>query len=582
LTRSFPHKLYRVGGITLVVLAGVFALLGEIFSRHYKALIVERLPALSAKATDSLYHITIEDIRINIITRGVTVYGLRMQADLDVLQRRRAQGRPPRVILDVNVPVAHIGGVRWKDLSTERALRCRFVAFERPKIRVQVMREWEKPEPRRTSRRDIEQVAARRIIISDPELDVRYSYGGDGFIVQSQGGRIEAEDWNFHPGRPFDSTRFFAAARASVELRNVRYTYPDALYRYDMDRISFDTRSSGGLILGMHIRPGMSYDSVYQRLGFRRDIYDCRLPVAALHGLNWQHLLTHHELLAKSLDLDTPEVSIYLSKRPPVNNMVAGPALFPHQRLLKMNLPLGIDAINISDGTVRYTEQHAATGLTGSLEFNYLRGVIAHVSNRPADIAQHPEARAALFCKFMHRSDMAGILDLRLADTTGAFRLNGRVRNLSASQIRPAVNAMAVADIASLDMVDGRLQIAGNRDSSWGTFAIRYNKLKVRLQKWDADDSDVHSRVLLSFLANKLLLYQENPAPGEPLRVVTTQVPRGNIRSFFLMLWRNIYQACAKTAIREAGAYDIVKRKVANKGKPKQRFFKGLFKKRRR
>lgn len=565
-----------------MVLAGVFALLGELFSRHYKQLIVERLPVLSAKATDSLYHITIEDIRINILTRGVTVYGLKLKADLDVLKRRRAAGRPPNVLLDVEVPIAHIGGVKWKDLRDEKALRCRFVALEKPKIRVQIMPEWERRIPETAREREIRQVSARRVIINEPVLDIRYSYGDDGLAVQTKGGKIEAGDWDFHPGQAFDTGRFFAAGWASIQLKQIRYTYPRALYRYTMNSIAFDTRSNDGKIVGLMVGPAMSYDSVYQRLGFRQDIYECRLPVVELKDLNWKHLLNRHELLARTMNLDTPEIGIHLSKRPPVNVALLERAPFPHQRLLQMGLPLRIDVINVTNGTISYSEQHAATGVTGQLEFNYVKGAIANVSNRPKDIAKRPVARAALVCKFMHRSDMAVVLDMGLDDTTGRFDLRGRVRNLGASQIRPAVNAMAVVDLMGLNMKDARVQIAGDQDSSWGRFAIEYDDLKLRLKKFDSDDSDVHSRFFLSFLANKILLHQSNPEPGGHLRVVETEVARGNIRSFFLVLWRNVYQACGKTAIREDGAYDIVKRKAANKGKPKTKFFKGLFPKRRR
>ena len=125
----FPHKTYRIAGISLVVIVGALAIIGEQFSRHYKGLILARLPALSAKATDSLYDITVQDIRINICTRAVTVHGLRMAVNIDVLQRRRAEGRPPHVLLDVTVPEAHITGVKWKDLSAEGSLSCRSVMY---------------------------------------------------------------------------------------------------------------------------------------------------------------------------------------------------------------------------------------------------------------------------------------------------------------------------------------------------------------------------------------------------------------------------------------------------------------------
>ena len=563
--------------LLLIIVAGI----GESFSWHYKRLILSRLPALSAKATDSLYDVTVQDIRINIFTRAVTVHGLRMSANLDVLQRRRDEGRPPHVVLDVTVPEAHITGVKWNDLAAEKSLSCRSVHFYKPEIRVQIMPEWEQPDgPRPRHTPTINQVSAQRIAIDDPQFDVRYGYGEGAFSVQTGGGYIRARDWHFYPHHRFDATRFFGAASADISLTNATYTYPGTLYRYTMRGIRFNTQDSSGAISGLHIAPAMSYEAFYNIVGHRRNIYECYLPEVQVHGLAWRTLLAQHALNMERMDLANADLAIYLSKRPPVAEHMH-PAYFPQQWLQRVTLPLNIRNINLWDGSVRYSETNAKTGETGTLLFNYLRGGIYNVTNRADVITKMPVCRSYMSAKFMYKTDMAAIIDLALNGKRGGFAINGRVRNLDAEQIRAPVQAMAIANVASLHIPDATVHIAGNADSSWGRFAIQYHALRVKLQKWNAGDSDVHSRVLLSFLANKILLYRDNPMPGEGLRTVTTGVARGQVRSLFLLVWKNIFQACTLTAIRDEGALDMVKRRAANKGKPKQKFFKNLFPKRR-
>jgi hypothetical protein len=427
----------------------------------------------------------------------------------------------------------------------------------------------------------IRSVHAQQILIEEPLLDVRYSYGEEGFFIQATGGRIKARDCDFHPHEPFDTARFFAAREAEVSLTGVTYTYPGTLYDYSMSGIRFNTGTGTGVIEGLRIRPAMSYEEMYARIGHRRDIYECHLPTVTLEGLDWRRLLASHALVAERLDIDDAELFIHLSKRPPVSPDIKL-GYYPHQWLQRLGMPLSIQNINIWDGTVSYSETNGKTGVTGALVFNYLRGGIYNVTNRPEDIAQVPVCRTLISGKFMHRTDIAAIIDLALNSRKGAFSLNGRVRNLDAAQIREPVRAMAIADVTSLRIPDAVIHIAGDEDSTWGRFSIRYNDLKLKLKKWNDVDSDVHSRVFLTFLANKLLLYSDNPMPGEQLRSVVTGVPRGEIRSFFPILWKNIFQACMLTAIRDEGAFDIVKRKAANKGKPKRKFFKGLFPKRTR
>jgi hypothetical protein len=231
---------------------------------------------------------------------------------------------------------------------------------------------------------------------------------------------------------------------------------------------------------------------------------------------------------------------------------------------------------------VTYSELNGKTSATGTLDFSYLRGNITNVTNMPGVISQRSECNVYLQGKLAHRADVASVIRFPLQSKKGAFSLACRLKGLNASDIRGAVQAMAIADIKSLNLKDANVRMVGNEDSAWGTATILYDKLRVKLQRWNADDSDVHNRVLLTFLANKILLYESNPIPGEQIRTVAIGLPRGNIRSFFQVVWKGLFQAGIRTALREEGAYDLVQRRQAAKGKPKKRFFKNLFPKRKR
>lgn len=579
---SSKNKRLRIAGIIVLVLLAGYAAVGSIFSRYYKNLVLSKLPSLAAKATDSLYDITVQDIRVNIFTRVVTVTGLRMSANLDVLQRRYAEGRPPHVVLDVTVPEAEVSGVHWNDLKKERELTCRSVHFKSPEIRIQIMPWWRQRVKRvRTTAPTVSRVYAKRIAIDDPHFDIRYSYGQDAFTVQTNGGHITAKDWDYHPRRPFDSTRFFAAMSADARLDNITYNYPGSLYQYGLGSIRFQSDAGALDLRNVHIGPAFSNDQFYEKVGHRRDIYECILPLIKLQGLQWKRLISaEHVLIADRLALDTPQLSIYLSKRPPPNPSPK-PAYYPIQWLQRLNLPISIGLISVWDGTVQYSETNARTGETGSLLFNYLRGDLANVTNMPSGINANPECRLMVHGKFGYRADVAAIIRFSLKSRKGAFSFAGRLHGLDADGIRDAVNAMALADVKSLQIPNAAVSIVGNEDSIWGNAAIQYSRLKVKLRKWSEQDSDVHSRVLLNFLANKILLYDANPMPSEPVRIANIGLARGATRSFFQTIWKGIFQAGIQTAIREEGAYDIAQRRKAKKGKPKQKFFKGLFPKRR-
>jgi hypothetical protein len=181
---------------------------------------------------------------------------------------------------------------------------------------------------------------------------------------------------------------------------------------------------------------------------------------------------------------------------------------------------------------------------------------------------------------FAYRAQLAASIRFSLSSTRGAFSLAARLRELEAGDIREAVRALALVQLKSLDVPAVRIDMAGNEDSLWGRGALAYSQLRLKLKKWNEEDSVVRGRPLANFFANNILLYDANPMPGDSLRVASIGLARGRFRSFFQFVWKGIAQACERTAIREGGAYDLAMRRKEARGKPKQKFFKGLFPKR--
>lgn len=565
----------------IVVLIGIYLIIGALVSAHYKKLVFDHLPALAAKATDSLYDITVEDLSVNILTRSVTVKGLRMRVNLEQLAHRKAEGRPAKVIFDVSVPEAVVSGVQWRDLKKEKELSCRKVVFRNPVIRIQVMPWWRRhfgrsPHPAPM----VSRVFAKHIRIENPHLDIRYSYGEDGFIVQANGGIVSAEDWDFHPRKRFDSTRFFAARTVNLNLKDLSYSKPEAIYRYHLGSIGFDSRKAMVRLQNLSIHPAFPYDTIYAQLGHRKALLHFQLPLLRLEGLQWKRLLaSEHVLIADHLMLDTPQLVVFASKRPP-EDPEAPPSLFPNQRLQHFVLPVQISLVTIWGGSVEYQEKQALTGAVGSIHFNYLRGGIVNVTNMPEVVQRHPEAMLWLDGSFAYRAPLNVRMRFRLNSEKGGFSVAAVVHGLIAGDLHDAVEAIANVNLKSLNLPIARINIVGNEDSLWGKVSVAYSQLRLRLKKWNAEDSVLRARPLLNFLANNLLLYEANPMPGDSLRVATIGLARGRYRSLFQFVWKGIAQGCLETAIRKGPAYEMAMRRKEAKAHPHQKFFKGLFPKR--
>lgn len=281
------------------------------------------------------------------------------------------------------------------------------------------------------------------------------------------------------------------------------------------------------------------------------------------------------------MEITDADLDIYVSRIPPANTQ-SKVGNYPHQLLQKLEVPLMIPVINLYRGAFRYTELNEKTHRTGTLDFGSIHGQITNVTTLADAIRTNPHCYIRLFGKFMRKSDMAATFDFLLPSKTGAFKVNGLLQELDGSQISETAKALALAEIKSLKLHRLDFDISGNDTVADGHFSIRYNDLKVKLQKVDTSTMRMHSRGFLSLLANELLLYNDNPMDGEALRTTTTHVMRDPAKSFFNLIWRNIFNAGLQTAVRNEGALDLIKKKQANKGREKVHFFRQLFPKRKK
>ena len=579
MTAPRKYRVLRIAAVTLLILLAVAGAVILSVVNHYKGILRARLPVIAANATDSLYRITAEDFRINIFTKTVSVINLHMLPDTAVVAQLQREGKGPHILLDVMVPEFEIKGLKWENVVTEKTLACEEAGIYHPKISITITEDDPVKDSLKKKTPAIKRVFASNLFIKDPQITFRKEGKDNPFTVKSKGGAIIATDWDFHPGEPADPSRFFYAKSANVMLAHLSYSGPGNLYLFGIDTLHFQ---SSGHVLNLHgvfVKPTVSKQEFYREVGKQKEIYEGRFPDVQFNGFNWERFITDRSVYTESIDVGDADLEIYLNRIPPANTQ-SKVGNYPHQLLQKLGLPVHIPVLNLNRGSFRYTELNEKSKLAGTLDFNSIHGQILNITNEQAQIEQNSHCTIKLFGKFMRKSDMMAIFDFPLPGTNGRFSVKGQLQDLDASQISDAAKALALAEIKSLKLHRMDFNISGNDSVSDGQFTIRYNDLKIKLQKVDTATQRMHGRGFLSFIANELLLYNDNPMDGEDLRTATTHVARDPNKSFFNLIWRNIFNAGVQTALRNDGAIDLVKKRQANKGKEKVHFFRKLFPKR--
>lgn len=562
------HK--KILSYTLVILACLVVIgscASYYLSRHYRRIIMAHLPAWAAAASDSLYKVSVGNISINILNRRVKVKDVHIYPDTQHLRRLQERGGAPPITFDIRVPQIRVQGVLWEALILEKELSCQLFSVRNPRILVRNQpaaaaapvaapphRGAAAPQEMALSR-----LVANRLEVINAEVSYLHLGDHDSFYCNTQNGNIVFDDWELNPGKPADPARFLYGRSASIALSCFLFYKPGSLYLMRSDSLTFTSADSQARFRNLQIRPVVAAEDFSRKVGYQKDRYEVTFGTCALQRLDWHALLDGTRLDADVLRLDQPDINIYMDRRlPPGFENKLG--RFPHQLLLRLPMPLHIDSALVTEGKFRYTELSEKTKREGIILFEDIGGTILNLTNEPAVIRQRPEMRASFNAMFMRSSPLDASFVFRLDDPAGgAFSLDAVLRQVESSQLREAAKALAAADISSLRVPSLVFHLQGNEQEARGDFEFLYHNLKVRIQSIDGATNRMSNRPFVSLLANTVLLYPDNPMKGEAVRRVSVVQVRDPYKSFFNLIWKSIFQALGKTALRGEEALNMVR-----------------------
>lgn len=547
-------KYIQIIKITSLVL-GCLLFLGLLaafwLSRHYRAVVREQLPQVVARAGRNKYKSSLEDVSINILTRKVALHGLRIWYD------STGASPEPAISFVVNIPHLYISGIDWVALLRERNIRCGLVLADRPEIYIRTTKDStaDEPAPADTVKRNTFPEAVLINVIQLRDAALVYEARSDTptrYSIRKADLRLYKWQLNLL-NKQKDTGRILHAADMVIDCSGISIAEQQgAVYAYTADSLHLDTRAARADIRGFRIKTTVSRSEFYRRAGLQKDIFSVVFPEWRLSGFDLRQLLYHNRLQADTMLINKGAVDVYFSRLPP-ENPASKLGRFPNQLLLKLPLKLYIPYTRVSQGHASYTEVNEETELPGALNFDALNGMIGNITNDSIRIKEDASCVVDIQGKFNKKSDIRGRFNFLLRDTLGAFSVSGNLKQVSEEQISDAAKALAKVAVSAIAVQELDLNISGNQYRAAGDIVFRYTGLALNVQKIDGETGKMKGRPVLSFLANKLLLYPANPMPGAELRKIHTELRRDPQRSFFNLIWRNIFEGVKATAIRNKG-----------------------------
>lgn len=534
----------------LVLLMGIAAIY---LSAKWKPLLTEKITEGVRNGSKGLYTIKFEDIHLNLITGSASLDRVSLIPDTGIYNSLRANNLAPANLFELKLEKLNINRVGVLTAYFKKKVELNSIILDHPSINVLHFDVPKKPDTVKEEKTLYEQISktlksihVKAIKIVDADLD--YLNGETGKALNSvKHLDITASDFLVDSLSQYDTTRFYNTKDISFVLKGYRSTGKDKMYSIKVDTITGSAKAKSLMVVGVQViplHPDLEFSRMYK---YGKDRYDLKFNQIQFTGVDFMKLNAEGTLHATALSIGPAKVNIFVNRELPAPPGLDKFKNFPHVALKRLPIPATIDTLKLRDLDVAYTEYNPMSLKRGTVYFENFGGDIYNLSNDSLQLLKNNHAIAKLHAMVMKTSRIDITMDLNLTAKDAAFTYKGSVAPMDMMVLNTVAKNMGLVEIESGKMQKTTFDIKANRNGSSGTVVFLYNNLKVKLLKDSELGEPPKKKGLLSFIANTVLIKDDNPTKNDPARVANVTFERTPAASFFNLLWKGVFMGMRET-----------------------------------
>lgn len=551
-------------GVAIVLVLAVIAF--QVFiTRYLPSMVKDRLADIIVKGSDSLYRFEVGKFDVSFWGGSVHFSDLRITIDTNRYKKLADAKKLPPLTFQATLPQGSVDGIGLRALIFSKKIDVKRIRFK--SADVHLARHFRTSDT--TSGTDeplwkLIQPNIRSINIASVRCDdlkmtyqnvdsaTSFRWAFDKCNIAFSDIRVDSSSYN-------DSSRLLFAKNVALTADDIKMKTPDGLYYLFADHIAYTSGDRSLLVKKFDFHPTMNQQQFNKHWGYEHEIYKLKIPELKLKNFQLPQWVSYNRLRVDTVELTSPSINVHMDRNPR-DNPYSKKGKYPQQLLQKAPFSLHIKRLKATDATMTYTETNNATQLTGKLLFPSLNGVIDNITNDSAALTRSSECVANIRGGVMRTGTIHAIFRFNLRDRAGAFSVNATISNLNAAQLQPLFKAMTATDIQSFNMQTLQYSMSGNENMGRGNLKMRYSDMDILINKVE-DDKSFNKRGFLSFLANRFVIYKENPHDDEERVATNIPMQRDATRSFFNLIWKTLYTSAGEIVLRPAAQRKIEKRK---------------------
>ncbi|MEE1946099.1 hypothetical protein VRU48_13335 [Pedobacter sp. KR3-3] len=546
--RNFKKIAWWIGGVflLLMVLLGGAAIY---LSQKWKPLLSNKLKAGVAEASNRLYRIDFKDVHLNLLSGNAVLDSITLSPDTNVYNQLKLQKKAPTHLFRIKLAQLKLSRVGILGAYFNKRINMDAIVLDHPSIDM-IYHKVAKREVKKDDRtlyqqisKSIKSIKIGRIKVVDADFDY---YNGAKKLNAIKHLTINVRDVLIDSLADQDSTRVLYAKDVGFALNGYQSVAKDKMYTLKVDTLEGSISSKTLKIRGLKVipmYPDLAFSRMYKE---QKDRYDLNFKAINLSGIDFIGLNNDGELHVKKLELGPAKVGVFMNRELPPPNFDKG-RNYPHVAIKRLPIQTLVDTLQVNQVDVAYTEYNPQAQERGTVRLENLSGNILNVTNDSTRLLTHGHALADLTTYVMGKGKMNVKIDFDLNAADAAFAYTGTVGPFNLQVLNPLSKSLGLIEIESGQVQKVDFAVKANVRRSNGSMHFYYTGLKVKLLKKD-DDGQQKKKGLLSFLANTLLIKDDNPSKGEALRTAKIAYERVPQASFFNLMWKGIFTGMRETA----------------------------------
>ncbi len=551
-----------IGVLIFLVIAGTAF---HIFiTRYLPPLVKKRLSEIIVNGSDSLYQFEVGKFDLSFWGGSVRFSDLHIKIDSNVYKRMEGTKKLPPMTSEIVLQKGRINGIGLRSLIFSKKIDIREIVFD--SADVSIARHFkasdEQPdygEPLwKLIRPRIKSIHIAAIYCADLKMKYRNIVSAAAFKWEFEKSNILLSDIRVDSASTYDSSRLMFAKNIVFNADKIKLKTTDGLYSLQAGSVMYASASQLMEIKQFEFVPAVSEQQLEQHYGFQHESYKIRTPFMRLTNFKLPQWVTYNRLQTDTVELASPSIAIYLDRnvRPNPYSKKGG---YPQQLLQKLPFLLQVKRLKATDALVAYTEKSNVTNLPGKVSFN-VSGVIDNITNDPVALQRSAECVADIRGTAMNKGSLNTVFRFNLNDRKGAFSVKATITHLDEKELKPVFTAMTAVEMQSFNMQRLDYSMTGNEDAGTGDLSMKYGDMDILINKVGADKT-FDRKGFLSFLANRLVIYKENPMNGEERKASSIRVERDATRSFFNLVWKTMFASAGEIVLRPMAQRKIERKK---------------------